>query len=192
MSVDEAVERADVLVLAVWLDSFKQLIAQYGERLAGKVIVDPSNPVAPDGDGGFGRSSASRSPRARSWPTCCCRARLVKAFGMLSADTLSAPHGGGRSARCCSTPPPTTLRAPVADLIRTGGYEPVRWVAGRPSALRCSATCTNSALWAESYQTGGAEGDLTAAQRLAGAGQARAERGLAGLPGGCRSAHPDP
>jgi len=52
VSVEEAVERADVLVLAVWFDAFKQLIAQYGERLAGKVIVDPTNPVGPGGNGG--------------------------------------------------------------------------------------------------------------------------------------------
>ncbi len=43
VSVDEAVDRAGVLVLAVWLDAFEQLIARYGERLAGKVIVDPTN-----------------------------------------------------------------------------------------------------------------------------------------------------
>src|SRR5713226_4464567 len=43
VSVDEAVERAGVLVVAVWLDDFKQFIAQYGQQLAGKVIVDPSN-----------------------------------------------------------------------------------------------------------------------------------------------------
>ena len=30
-----------------------QLITQYGERLAGKVIIDPTNPVGPDGDGGY-------------------------------------------------------------------------------------------------------------------------------------------
>lgn len=53
VSVDEAVDRADVLVLAVWFDSFKELIAQYGERLSGKVIVDPTNPTGPDGHGGF-------------------------------------------------------------------------------------------------------------------------------------------
>src|SRR5258708_31137904 len=47
VSVDEAIERADVLVFAVWLDAFKQLIAQYGERLAGKVIIHPSHPVRP-------------------------------------------------------------------------------------------------------------------------------------------------
>jgi len=53
VSVDEAVERADVLVVAVWLDDFEQFIAQYGDRLAGKVIIDPTNPVGPDGKGGF-------------------------------------------------------------------------------------------------------------------------------------------
>src|SRR5207244_11362521 len=53
VSVDEAVERADVLVLAVWFDAFKQLIAQYGDRLAGKVLIDPTNPVGPSDHGGF-------------------------------------------------------------------------------------------------------------------------------------------
>src|SRR6201992_1569387 len=53
VTVDDAVRRADVLVVAVWLDDFKQFIAQYGERLAGKVIVDPTNAVGPDGAGGY-------------------------------------------------------------------------------------------------------------------------------------------
>src|SRR5260370_7654094 len=52
VSVDEAVDRADVLLLAVWLDADRELIAEYGERLAGKVIVDPSNPVGPHRKGG--------------------------------------------------------------------------------------------------------------------------------------------
>src|ERR1700728_102160 len=91
VSVDEAVERADVLVLAVWFDAFKQLIAQYGERLAGKVIIDPTNPVAPDGSGGFkeviGEHESSGQILAALLPA---RAQLVKAFGTLSAGTLSA------------------------------------------------------------------------------------------------------
>src|SRR6185369_9464606 len=45
VSVDEAIDRADVLVFAVWLDPFRELIAQYGQQLAGKVIIDPTNPV---------------------------------------------------------------------------------------------------------------------------------------------------
>src|ERR1700727_3041095 len=91
VSVDEAVERADVLVLAVWLDAFRQLIAQYGERLAGKVIIDPTNPVGPDGSGGYkkviGEQESSGQILAGLLPP---GARLVKAFGTLSAPSLSA------------------------------------------------------------------------------------------------------
>src|ERR1700736_1504500 len=47
VSVAEAVARADMLVVAVWLDDFRQLIAQYGEQLAGKVLGDPSHPGGP-------------------------------------------------------------------------------------------------------------------------------------------------
>ena len=91
VSVDEAVGRADVLVLAVWLDADRQLIAEYGERLAGKVIVDPSNAVGPDGQGGYrktiGEQESTGQILAGLLPA---GAQLVKAFGTLSAGTLSA------------------------------------------------------------------------------------------------------
>ena len=137
VSVDEAVERADVLLLAVWFDAFKQLIAQYGDRLAGKVIVDPTNPVAPDANGAFqkiiGEQESSGQILASLLPA---GARLVKAFGTLSADTLSA------SAR--REPDRAVLFYAadddaagdlVADLIRVGGYEPVR-VGGLDQSIR--------------------------------------------------------
>ena len=91
VSVDEAVERAGVLVPAVWFDVFKQLIDQYGDRLAGKVVVDPSNPVAPDENGGFkkviGEKESSGQLLAGQLPA---GAILVKAFSGLSAPTLAA------------------------------------------------------------------------------------------------------
>src|SRR2546429_675853 len=109
VSVDEAVERAGVLVVAVWLNDFKQFIAQYGQQLAGKVIVDPSNPVGPDGEGGYPRSSASRSPRARSWPGCC---RPEPGWSRRSARyrprRCPRPPGKNPAGRCCSMPPTTT------------------------------------------------------------------------------------
>ncbi len=137
VSIDEAAERADVLVFALWLDAFEQLIAQYGGRLAGKVIVDPSNPVGPDGSGGYGKvigeQESSGQILARLLPP---RARLVKAFGTLSAPTLAG----------------TAWREPervvqfyaaddnaagdlVAELIRVGGFEPVR-VGGLDQSIR--------------------------------------------------------
>jgi 8-hydroxy-5-deazaflavin:NADPH oxidoreductase len=137
VSVDEAVERADVLVLAVWLDAFEQLIAQYGERLAGKVIVDPTNPVAPDGSGGFkkiiGEEESSGQILAGLLPA---GARLVKAFSTLSAGTLaaSARREPERAVLFYAADDDAAGNL-VADLIRTGGYEPVR-VGGLDQSIR--------------------------------------------------------
>ena len=137
VSVDEAVERADVLVLAVWFDVFKQLIAEYGERLAGKVIVDPSNPVAPDSNGGFrkviGEQESSGQILADLLPA---RARLVKAFGTLSADSLSgAAHRVADRAVQFYAADDVAAGDLVADLIRAGGYEPVS-VGGLDKSIR--------------------------------------------------------
>ena len=137
VSVDEAVERADVLVVAVWLDDFKQLIAQYGERLAGKVIVDPSNPVGPDGDGGYrkviGEQESSGQILAGLLPA---GARLVKAFGTLSAGSLStaARQEPERAVQFYAADDDAAGDL-VADLIRAGGYEPVR-VGGLDQSIR--------------------------------------------------------
>jgi predicted dinucleotide-binding enzyme len=128
VSVDEAVERADMLVLAVWFDAFKQLIAQYGERLAGKVIVDPTNPVAPDGNGGFqkiiGEQESSGQILSGLLPP---GARLVKAFGTLSADSLSAAaRREPERAALFYAADDDAAGDLVAGLIRIAGYEPVR------------------------------------------------------------------
>ena len=137
VSVDEAVERADVLVVAVWLDDFKQLIAQYGERLAGKVIVDPSNPVGPDGDGGYrkviGEQESSGQILAGLLPA---GARLVKAFGTLSAGSLSAAaRREPERAVLFYAADDDAAGDLVAELIRAGGYEPVR-VGGLDQSIR--------------------------------------------------------
>jgi predicted dinucleotide-binding enzyme len=137
VSIGEAVERADVLVFALWLDAFEQLIAQYGERLAGKVIVDPSNPIGPDGAGGYrkviGEQESSGQILAGLLPP---GARLVKAFGTLSAPTLSAAarREPERAVQFYAADD-TAAGDLVADLIRAGGYEPVS-VGGLDQSIR--------------------------------------------------------
>ena len=137
VSPDEAVERADVLVIAVWLDAFEQLIAQYGDRLAGKVIVDPTNPVGPDGAGGYkkviGQQESSGQILAGLLPA---GARLVKAFGTLSAPTLSAAawQEPERAVQFYAADDDAAGNL-VAELIRADGYEPVR-VGGLDQAIR--------------------------------------------------------
>ena len=112
VSIDEAIERADVLVFAVWLDAFKQLIDQYGERLADKVIVDPSNAVGPDGAGGYRKVIGEQESWARSSPGC---SRPGHGWSRRSArcrpPRCLPPRGGSPSARCSSTPRTTPPRA---------------------------------------------------------------------------------
>jgi 8-hydroxy-5-deazaflavin:NADPH oxidoreductase len=137
VSVAEAVDRADVLLPAVWFDSFKQLIAEYGERLAGKVIIDPTNPAGPDGKGGFhkiiGEQESSGQILAGLLPA---GAQLVKAFGTLSAGTLSAvARQQPELAVLFYAADDDAAGDLVAELIRTAGYEPVR-VGGLDQSIR--------------------------------------------------------
>jgi len=137
VSVDEAVDRADVLVIAVWLDDFRQFIARYGERLAGKVIVDPTNPVGPDDTGTYrkliGEQESSGQILAGLLPA---GTRLVKAFGTLSAPTLSAAawREPERAVQFYAADDDAAGNL-VADLIRADGYEPVR-VGGLDQSIR--------------------------------------------------------
>jgi 8-hydroxy-5-deazaflavin:NADPH oxidoreductase len=137
VSVDEAVDRAGVLVFAVWIDSFKELIAQYGDKLADKVIVDPTNAVGPDGAGGYrktiGDQESSGQILAGLLPA---GARLVKAFGTLSAPTLAAAawREPERAVQFYAADDDAAGNL-VAELIRADGYEPVR-VGGLDQSIR--------------------------------------------------------
>src|SRR6266516_3407384 len=90
-SVEKAIIDADVVVFAVWLDTLKDLIAQYADLLRGKVVVDPSNQVAQDGKGGVVRTlpddQSSGSVVAGLLPA---EAHFVKAFGTLGAESLAS------------------------------------------------------------------------------------------------------
>ena len=137
VSVDEAVDRAGVLVFAVWLPDFEQLIAQYGQRLAGKVIVDPTNPVGPDADGTYrkviGEQESSGQILAGLRPA---GAQLVKAFGTLSAATLAAAaRREPDRAVLFYAADDAAAGDLVAGLIRASGYEPVR-VGGLDQSIR--------------------------------------------------------
>jgi hypothetical protein len=137
VSIDEAVDRAGVLVVALWLDAFEEVLARYGGRLAGKVIVDPSNPVGPDGAGGYrkviGEQESSGQILAGLLPP---GAALVKAFGTLSAPSLAAA-ARREPERAVQFYAADDLAAGglVAELIRAGGFDPVR-VGGLDQSIR--------------------------------------------------------
>jgi predicted dinucleotide-binding enzyme len=136
-SVAEAIEEADVIVFAVYFNAIKDLIAEYRGKLAGKIVVDPSNPIAPDSSGGFKKmipqDQSAGQLLAKLLPP---GAKLVKAFGSLAAPSLKA---GARR-----VPEPNVLfyasddrdaGNAVADLIKASGFAPVR-VGGIDQSIR--------------------------------------------------------
>ena len=127
MAVPDAVRNADVVILAIYLDAIKQFIATYGEALKKKIVVDPSNPIAPDGKGGFKKTipadQSSGQLVAALLPE---GAKLVKAFGTLSAESLgsAANRSPERAVLFYATDHPEAGKT-VVELIEASGFSPV-------------------------------------------------------------------
>jgi 8-hydroxy-5-deazaflavin:NADPH oxidoreductase len=127
MPIADAISNGDVVILAIYFDAIKELVTTHRSALAGKIVVDPSNPLAPDGKGGFkktipadqssGQLIAALLPKG---------AELVKAFGTLGAESL----GSGvnrlpeRAVLFYATDYPEAGKA-VARLITASGFSPV-------------------------------------------------------------------
>jgi len=127
-SVRRAIAGAEVVVLAVWLDTTKQLIAENGDLLHRKVIVDPSNPIQLDGKGGFSRTlpdgESAASVIAGLLPA---DAPLVKAFGTLGAEALaSSANRTPRRAVLFYATDDEAAAATVERLITTAGFDAVK------------------------------------------------------------------
>lgn len=127
MTVDDALKQADVIILAIAFEAIKEIVGSHRAAIAGKIIVDPSNPIAPDGEGGFkktipanesaGQAIAARLPEGTE---------LVKAFGTLVAESLTsgANRVPERAVLFYATDYPEAGRA-VARLIDASGFSPV-------------------------------------------------------------------
>jgi len=127
-SVRQAIGEANVVVLALWLDTTKRLIAENGDLLHRKVVVDTSNPIQLDGKGGFSRTlpdgQSAASVIAGLLPA---DAHLVKAFGTLGAEALasSANRTPQRAALFYATDDEGAAST-VERLITTAGFDPVK------------------------------------------------------------------
>ncbi|HEY1199900.1 MAG TPA: NAD(P)-binding domain-containing protein, partial [Niastella sp.] len=89
-TIDEAIKEADIVVLSIWFSTIKEFLVQYATALQGKIIIDPSNPIAPDGKGGFakiiGEQESAGQIIAGLLPK---GAKLAKVLGTLGAATLA-------------------------------------------------------------------------------------------------------
>ena len=98
----------DVVVLAVWYQSVDDILGRYGDQLAGKTVIDITNPVDLEtyapltlDAGSAAQEIAAKAPGAK----------VVKAFNTTFAGSLAEGQvAGGRST--CSSPPTTRTPRP--------------------------------------------------------------------------------
>jgi predicted dinucleotide-binding enzyme len=132
-SVEDAIDGADAVVLAVWLDAMRELIPEYEYVLKDKVVIDPSNPIGFDASGQMMRTlpdgESAGSVVAALLPP---GAHYVKAFGTLGADALAASAHRDPLAVLFYATDDEAAATTIERLIRAAGFEP--WKAGGVAA----------------------------------------------------------
>jgi predicted dinucleotide-binding enzyme len=135
--IGEAIKNADIIVLSVWFNTIQKLFEQYGTELQGKIIIDPSNPIAPDENGGFkkiiGEKESAGQLNAALLPK---DAKLVKALGTLGAASLaSAAHQSSKKSVLFYATDDTTIDTVVKQLLHDNGFDAVK-VGGLDQSIR--------------------------------------------------------
>ena len=133
----DAIKQSDVVVLALYFDVIKNFIPEFSEKLVRKIIVDPSNPVGPDGKGGMKKTipadQSSGQIIAHLLPK---EARFVKAFGTMSAGSLAgASRRAPERAVLFYATDDSGAGEVVARLISAAGFDPVK-VGGADQSIR--------------------------------------------------------
>lgn len=133
----EAIKNADIIVLSVWFNTIQELFEQYSTELQGKIIIDPSNPIAPDESGGFkkiiGEKESAGQLNAAILPK---GAKLVKAFGTLGAASLaSAAFQSTEKSVLFYATSDTNVDKDIEQLIEYNGFDAVK-VGGLEQSIR--------------------------------------------------------
>ena len=120
---ERAIDDSDVEILAVWYPVTLQLATELGARLAGKVVVDISNPLNATYDGLATEpgTSAAEALRAALPAT----AKVVKAFNTTFAPTLLAGQVAGEPLDVFIAGDDEDAKSTVATLVRDGGLRPI-------------------------------------------------------------------
>jgi 8-hydroxy-5-deazaflavin:NADPH oxidoreductase len=112
----------DVVVLAVYYPDARSIVEQHGDQLAGKVVVDITNPVNETFDDlVVPPDSSATAELAALAPD----ARFVKAFNTTFATTLREGEVSGQQLDVLIAGDDEQAKGSVADVARDGGLNPI-------------------------------------------------------------------
>lgn len=135
--IASAVKGAGIVILSIPFEAIAGFLKDYEKDLEGKIIIDPSNPIAPDENGGFKKiidaNGSAGQINAAFLPN---GAKLVKALGTLGAASLTeAAYQSPEKAVLFYASDDTSIDAEVENLIRDNGFQAVR-IGGIDQSIR--------------------------------------------------------
>jgi predicted dinucleotide-binding enzyme len=112
-----------MVVLAVYYPSERAIVEQYGQQLAGKIIVEISNPLNESFDDlATPPGSSAAEELAKILPA---GAKVVKAFNTTFAGTLVAGKVAGQPLDVFIAGDDADAKAQVASVLESGGLRPI-------------------------------------------------------------------
>ena len=117
----DAVERAEVVVLAVPYPTLDEVVQELGGSLDGKVVVDPMNRFNPSDPAATIDGTSATEQLQQRLPG----ARVVKAFNYLFASRMADPTADGIELDAYIAGEDEEAKKQVATLTRTIGLRPI-------------------------------------------------------------------
>lgn len=124
--IGDAIKEAEVIIPAIYFNTLKEFFQTYSKELDEKIIVDVSNPIAPDGNGSFkkiiGENESAGKILSDLIPK---NAKLIKAFGTLGVGSLlnSAFNEPNKKVLFYATDS-TNSNQQIEELITSSGFAP--------------------------------------------------------------------
>jgi NADPH-dependent F420 reductase len=116
-----AVQNADLVVLAVPYTTIVTVLDEIGPALAGKIVVDATNPLKPDYSGLSPEGTSGAEEIQALVPT----ARVVKAFNTALAARQTDPEIAGVQVDGFVAADDEEAKALVLDLVKSMGFHPI-------------------------------------------------------------------
>jgi len=118
----DAVANADIVVLAVPYSAIAQVAAEIAPVAAGKIVVDPTNPLKPDYSGlSTGPDASGAEELARLLP----ESKIVKAFNTLFAGNTANPDAFGFQLDSLFATDDVEAKDAVCGLSASIGFRPI-------------------------------------------------------------------
>lgn len=135
-TIPDAIKESDIIILAIYLNPIQEFLKQYAAELEGKIIVDPSNPIAAAEGGGFKKIIGEKESSGQILSTQLPKgAKLAKALGTLGAATLgNAAHQSPANVLFYASDD-ASINAEIEELIRDNGFAPFR-IGGLEQSIR--------------------------------------------------------